>query len=104
MSKSKSKKGRKRIKIKISQHQERKKEDSAQGEYAYFRLARSAGGVYRRDEITCTTDCRSALTLQVIVPLPPLVSLHMVSRGPVRVTTFLGCMPRAVFSSRISDG
>ena len=27
---------------KISQHQERKKEDSTQGEYAYFRLARSA--------------------------------------------------------------
>ena len=29
-------------KIKISQHQQRKKEDSTQGEYAYFRLARSA--------------------------------------------------------------
>ena len=30
-------------KIKISQHQQRKKEGSTQGEYAYFRLARSAG-------------------------------------------------------------
>ena len=32
-------------KNKINQHQERKKEDSTQGEYAYFRLARSAAGV-----------------------------------------------------------
>ena len=31
-------------KKKISQHQQRKKEDSTQGDYAYFRLARSAGG------------------------------------------------------------
>ena len=45
MSKSKSKKGRKRSKSQINQHQERKKEDSTQREYAYFRLARSARGV-----------------------------------------------------------
>ena len=45
MSKSKSKKGRKRRKMKVIQHQQRKKEDSTHGEYAYFRLARSAGGV-----------------------------------------------------------
>ena len=51
MFKSKSKKGKEEKKI--NQHEERKKEDSTQGEYAYFRLARSAGeGVYRRDEIT----------------------------------------------------
>ena len=37
------KNGRKRRKNIINQHQERKKEDSTQGEYAYFRLARSAG-------------------------------------------------------------
>ena len=29
---------------KVNQHQERKKEDNTQGEYSYFRLARSAGG------------------------------------------------------------
>ena len=38
-------KGKAEKKNKISQHQERKKEDSTPGEYAYFRLARSAGGV-----------------------------------------------------------
>ena len=40
----KSKKGKEEKKNKISQHLERKKEDSTHGEYAYFRLARSAGG------------------------------------------------------------
>ena len=40
----KSKKGKEEKKNKIRQHLERKKEDSTHGEYAYFRLARSAGG------------------------------------------------------------
>ena len=49
MSKSKSKKGKEEKKNKINQHQERKKEDSTQGECAYFRLATSTrGGVATR--------------------------------------------------------
>ena len=65
ISKSKSKKGRKRRKSKISEHQERKKEDSAQGEYAYSRLPRSAGGgksPRRNDRITesATKETREA--------------------------------------------
>ena len=50
MSKSKSKKGWKIRKnkdkpISATQEVSERKQDSMQGEYAYFRLARSAGGV-----------------------------------------------------------
>ena len=45
MSNSKSKKGKEEKKNDLNQQQERKEEDSTQGECAYFRLARSAGGV-----------------------------------------------------------
>ena len=44
MSNSKSKKGKEEKKNDLNQQQERKEEDSTQGECAYFRLARSAGG------------------------------------------------------------
>ena len=41
-----------RQKKNTNEQQERKKEDRTKGEYAYFRLAGSAGRVYHRDEIT----------------------------------------------------
>ena len=44
MSNSKSKKGKEEKKNDLNQQQERKEEDSTQGECAYFKLARSAGG------------------------------------------------------------
>ena len=38
-------KGKEEKKMKLGQHQQRKKEDSRQGEYTSFRLARSARGL-----------------------------------------------------------